>query len=134
MEMVGSNSSSYCLKLKTSNTLKLLKFQGLRYKKSLKIKNLEMVGVSCSLAFNGNSELCFKTLSFAKLSSLSSFALEPSKQSSRFVGVRLPYINFVNYIKNWRWWESNPRPLWIKTDIYECSYLLSRTGMESNLT
>ena len=59
-----------------------------------------MVGVSCSLAFNGNSELCFKTSSFAKLSSLSSFALEPIKQSLRFVGVRLPSIYIINYIKN----------------------------------
>ena len=32
--------------------------------------------MSCSLALNGNSELCFKTMSFAKLSSLRSFALE----------------------------------------------------------
>ena len=29
--------------------------------------------VSCSVAFNGNSKFCFKTLSFAKLSSLSVF-------------------------------------------------------------
>ena len=35
--------------------------------------------LSCSLALNGNSELCFKTLSFAKLSSLRSFALELCK-------------------------------------------------------
>ena len=34
----------------------------------------------------------------------------------------------------WRWWESNPRPLWIKTDFYECSYLLSRIKMENNKT
>ena len=43
--MVGSNSNTYCLKLKKSNTLITLKIQGLRHEKLLKIKNLEMVGV-----------------------------------------------------------------------------------------
>ena len=38
------------------------------------------------------------------------------------------------FFYGWRWWESNPRPLRIKTDIYERSYLLSRLSMESNLT
>ena len=43
--MMGDNSNTRCFKLKKSNTLKTLKTQGLRYKKSLKIKNLEMRGV-----------------------------------------------------------------------------------------
>ena len=43
--MTGDNSNTRRFKLKKSNTLKTLKIQGLRYKKSLKIKNLEMVGV-----------------------------------------------------------------------------------------
>ena len=41
--------------------------------------------LSCSLALNGNSELCFKTMSFAKLSSLRSFALE-----------------LLKFLRNWR--------------------------------
>ena len=57
-----------------------------------------MVGVSCSLAFNGNSELCFKTSSFAKLSSLSSFALEPIKQSFALLGFASLYL-IIHYIK-----------------------------------
>ena len=43
------------------------------------IYNSETERLSCSLALNGNFELCFKTLSFAKLSSLRSFALELCK-------------------------------------------------------
>ena len=43
--MTGDNSNTRRFKLKKSNTLKTLKIQGLRHKKSLKIKNLEMVGV-----------------------------------------------------------------------------------------
>ena len=43
--MTGDNSNTRLFKLKKSNTLKTLEIQGLRHKKSLKIKNLEMVGV-----------------------------------------------------------------------------------------
>ena len=43
--------------------------------------NSERAGLSCSLALNGNSEFFIKTLSFAKLSSLCSLALEPKKVS-----------------------------------------------------
>ena len=35
------------------------------------------------------------------------------------------YVNNILQIKIWRWWESNPRPSWIKTDVYECSNLLA---------
>ena len=102
----------------------------------------------------------WECLGFAPRSN--SFAIEPSVQvcsifslSGLAISLRRPSANPPNPlrliqlltltkpIKNlllkqvfywWRWWESNPRPLWIKTDIYECSYLLSRTGTESNLT
>ena len=47
--MAGDNSNTRRFKLKKSNTLKTLKIQGLRHKKSLKIKNLEMVGVVLDL-------------------------------------------------------------------------------------
>ena len=43
--MTGDNSNTRRFKLKKSNTLKTLKIQGLRHKKSLKIKNLEMARV-----------------------------------------------------------------------------------------
>ena len=57
-------------------------------------------GLSCSLAFNGNSAFCsLDYVQSQNCSSLSSFALEPIKQSLRFVGVRLPLSKLLSALK-----------------------------------
>lgn len=35
------------------------------------------------------------------------------------------------WTKNWRRWESNPRPKWIKINLYVCRYQFSRLTQES---
>ena len=96
--------------------------------------------MSLSLACNGNSAICCGFSTLTNLSSLSSLPLEPTDKASPCAGSQfnnhsnkkgLPKVVLFYY---WRWWESNPRPSWIKTNIYECSILFSRINTEICLT
>ena len=65
--------------------------------------------LSNSLFFFSQTELCFKTLSFAKLSSLRSFALEPLYKALPCWFSSLPTKKSLSGLKWRRRWDSNPR-------------------------
>ena len=74
-------------------------------------------GLSCSLAFNGNSVFCYRdSITLQKHSSLSSFALEPNKQNFVLLGFSSHYaqkkIGLDKCLAYFLWdqRDSNPRP------------------------
>ena len=99
-----------------------------------------MVGAAYSFAFNGNFVICGGFSTLTNNSSLSSLALEPTDRTSFCVASPLYTIKVIKKATKvalfcyWRWWESNPRPLWIKTNIYECSNLFAQPNKESHKT
>ena len=94
--------------------------------------NMKMVGLSWSFAYNVSADFASKNFrSFCKNPSHSAHSRSNLTKLRLVVLVPQSYI-YINII--WRWWDSNPRPKWIKANIYGCSILLSRTNLERYLT
>ena len=70
-----------------------------------------------------------KAENFSKINSLLFSVIKKSANCG--LSMLLNGLNALLWTKKWRRWESNPRPKWIKINLYVCRYLFSRLTQEN---